>query len=36
MTEPGFQILIFGGVVLAIAFVIERIGRKKLHLDERD
>jgi hypothetical protein len=36
MNDPTIQILIFGGVVLGIAFVIERIGRKKLHLDERE
>jgi hypothetical protein len=36
MNDPTIQILIFGGVVLAIGLFFERVARKKLHLDDRD
>ena len=36
MNEPTLQLVIFGVVVLAIGLVVERVGRKKLHLDRRD
>jgi hypothetical protein len=36
MNEPTAQLLIFGAVVLAIGFIVERVARKKLRLDRRD
>ena len=36
MNEPTIQILIFGGVVLAIGLFFERVARKKLHLEDRE
>ncbi len=36
MNEPTAQLLVFGGVVIAIALIVERVARKKLGLDRRD